>query len=280
MAEQTKFLSSGRERAAHAEAAQDQRWLKEMVFIPFEGTASLSSRKEQRRQSLDRVIQTRPGEPGAEATLLDSMAGTSAVNPSVEKHADLLSDPRFLHSVNIARSARLVNRMHKTYGNTYIQRVVERIQTKWLSEPPALPMVQRDGSWETLGRWPGGEPEPQTIATAEPEEERELPGPRIERVPEEAPATEREEEEQRAVPAAAQGGGLLLNSGTGDISSTRKAPLHRSHGRGGRIGRERVSLERRHLPRKRRRKPSSKARPPSESGSELNWPRPKPSWST
>lgn len=180
-------------------------WQREMRFIPFEGVIGLSSQKEPLQWSLARAVQARFGESSAEASLLDSIAGTSAVRAPVERHAALMSDPRFLHSANIDRSVCLVNRMHGTYGNTHVQRVVDLVQTKRLRECAGAAAVQRRGVLETVGSWFGIGPEPQTIATTEPEEERELPGPRIENTTAEAPAAEREEAEQPAGQTGAPG---------------------------------------------------------------------------
>ncbi len=193
MAEQTGSPQSGQERIARPEGSQDERWQREMTFAPFEGVIGLSSRKEVPGRSLARAAQRWLDVPNVEGGLLDLMAGTSAMKAPVEKHAAFMSDPRFLHPANGERCSRLVSRMHETYGNAHVQRVIDRIQRERLPEATGSPVAQRGGLLETVGGWFGIAPEPRIIAGPEPEEESERPGPEIPAVEAgEAPAAEPE----------------------------------------------------------------------------------------
>lgn len=213
MAERTQSPPSGHERTARLEGVQDQRRQRDLVFIPFEGMAALSSRKDPGWESLAGAVPSFR-EPDGEESLLDRLAGTSAVHPPVEKHAALLADSRLLHLANAGRGACLVNRMHETYGNGHVQKVIHRVRAGRFPESESMghAVIQRRGWLETIGGWFGIGPEPQTIATTEPEEERKLPGPRIESEPREAPAAEREPAGTES--AAAQRGGASVRRGS------------------------------------------------------------------
>lgn len=61
----------------------------------------------------------------SEAVALGQIVGDSAMELPVERHATLLSDPRFSHPVNAVQRARLVNGLQHSYGNTYVQRLLK-----------------------------------------------------------------------------------------------------------------------------------------------------------
>ena len=108
--------------------AQENLQGRELVFIPYEGFLGTSTVKEQLRRSLAAPAQTAVEEPSGEASFLDGLLGTSMLEPPIERHAEIMSDPRFSHSANTPTSSRIVNRLHQTYGNGHVQRVTDYIQ--------------------------------------------------------------------------------------------------------------------------------------------------------
>ncbi len=119
----------GQSRAKRSESAGDQLQKREMVFIPYEGFApSLSARKEQLRHSLAQRTQAATVDPVEESSFFDALLGTSMLNPDVEWHAAIMSDPRFSYSANTETRSRIASRLQRTYGNTHMQRVVDIAQ--------------------------------------------------------------------------------------------------------------------------------------------------------
>jgi len=57
------------------------------------------------------------------------------LEPKVENHAALLTDPRLSHPANARQKARIVNQLQQHYGNTHVQKVVKRLQASAQSEP-------------------------------------------------------------------------------------------------------------------------------------------------
>ena len=120
---------SDREKSmGRSSAAQENLHGLEKVFIPYEGFLGTSASKEQLRRSLAQPVQTALEDPAAEASFLDALLGTSMLEPPIERHAEIMSDPRFSHPANAPTSSRIVNRLHQTYGNDHVQRVTDYIQ--------------------------------------------------------------------------------------------------------------------------------------------------------
>lgn len=114
-------------RGRSSPAQEDLQGL-EKVFIPYEGFLGTSAVKEQLRRSLAEPVQTALEEPAGETSFLDALLGTSMLEPPIERHAEIMSDPRFSHPANAPTSSRIVNRLHQTYGNGHVQRVTDYIQ--------------------------------------------------------------------------------------------------------------------------------------------------------
>lgn len=143
----TKTDSGGSDgKSGRAGPSQDQLSQREMVFVPFEGFAGPVGRKEQLRQALAESVRTRLDELSTDTLLMDSLLGTSTVNPAIQRHAEIMSDPRFTHPANVQRSSRIVNRLHENYGNGHVQRVVNIAQ----SSRPSAGIIQRDLSQEQV----------------------------------------------------------------------------------------------------------------------------------
>lgn len=100
----------------------------EKVFVPYEGFLGTAAVKEQLRESVAEPVQTAPDDLAAETSFLDALLGTSMLEPPIERHAEIMSDPRFFHPANAPTSSRIVNRLHQTYGNGHVQRVVDLVQ--------------------------------------------------------------------------------------------------------------------------------------------------------
>ena len=60
-----------------------------------------------------------------ESISFSGLLGVSAMEPPMESHVALLGDPRFSHSGNNIQKARMVTELQETYGNQYVQRLVE-----------------------------------------------------------------------------------------------------------------------------------------------------------
>lgn len=116
-------------RGRSAQAQENLQGL-EKVFIPYEGFLGTSASKEQLRRSLAQPVQTALQDRASEASFLDALLGTSMLEPPIERHAAIMSDPRFYHPANAPTSSRIVNRLHQTYGNGHVQRVKDYIQAK------------------------------------------------------------------------------------------------------------------------------------------------------
>lgn len=100
----------------------------EKVFVPYEGFLGTSATKEQLRRSIAEPVQTALEEPAGDASFLDALLGTSMLEPPIERHAAIMSDPRFSHPANAPTSSRIVNRLHQTYGNGHVQTIVDLVQ--------------------------------------------------------------------------------------------------------------------------------------------------------
>ena len=100
----------------------------EKVFIPYDGFLGTSATKEQLRRSIAQPVQTALDDLAAGASFLDALLGTSMLEPPIERHAEIMSDPRFSHPANAPTSSRIVNRLHQTYGNGHVQTVVDLAQ--------------------------------------------------------------------------------------------------------------------------------------------------------
>ncbi|MGA1869841.1 MAG: DUF4157 domain-containing protein [bacterium] len=70
------------------------------------------------------------------------LLGTSATNPLLERHIALLGDPRLYNPANAIQRARILNQLHRSYGNIYVQRVVAGIRAKFKSGQPGDKYVQ------------------------------------------------------------------------------------------------------------------------------------------
>ena len=125
----------------HAESSQ------ELGGLFFSAGGLLGGQKEQLRQSLALATQARAEALGEESLVYDSILGTSAVNPAIDKHVAIMSDERFSHPANAERSSRIANRMQQNYGNGHVQRVVDTVHDQ------QAPGIQRDLS-DTIQRWP------------------------------------------------------------------------------------------------------------------------------
>lgn len=72
-----------------------------------------------------------------ESILFPGLLGVSAMEPERERHAAFLGKPRFSHSANDAQRACVVAELQSTYGNQYLQRLVDsmNIQAKLIVDP-------------------------------------------------------------------------------------------------------------------------------------------------
>ena len=121
--------SGDRDRSrGRSSPAQENLQGMEKVFIPYEGFLGTSAVKEQLRESVAQPVQTAPDDLAAETSYLDALLGTSMLEPPIERHAEIMSDPRFFHPANAPTSSRIVNRLHQTYGNSHVQTVVDQVQ--------------------------------------------------------------------------------------------------------------------------------------------------------
>ncbi|GEM_PF-5661639 len=127
-ANSTTQNEKGQDRTKRSESFHDQQVGGEMVFMPFEGFADISVRKAKIRGDLSKSAQTSVESSRGDMVPYDALLGTSMMNPSTERHIAMMGDPRFTHSTNIGQSARIVNRLHETYGNGHVQRVVDAVQ--------------------------------------------------------------------------------------------------------------------------------------------------------
>lgn len=99
--------------------------------------AEKAQEKKRRLEPAPVPMKALAGEPISFPGLL----GVSAMELPIERHAALLGDPRFSHSVNNSQKAGLVTELQQNYGNAYVQRVVGRIQAK---KDEALPEEEPD----------------------------------------------------------------------------------------------------------------------------------------
>jgi hypothetical protein len=100
--------------------------------------APTQSQDAQKAQERKRRPEPAPGQTGAQAVESISFAGLlgdSAMELPVERHAALLSDPRFSHPANAAQRARMINELQRNYGNIHVQRVLEHISLKRNEKP-------------------------------------------------------------------------------------------------------------------------------------------------
>lgn len=93
-------------------------------------TQSHDAEKAQERKRRPEPAPEHTGAPAAEATAFAGLLGDSAMDLPVERHAALAGDGRFAHRANAIQRVRMVNQIQQSYGNAYVQRVIERVQTK------------------------------------------------------------------------------------------------------------------------------------------------------
>jgi hypothetical protein len=74
----------------------------------------------------------------ADSLLLDTLLGSSAVDPRLNSHAAMLSDPRFSHSANAGLKQQMVSGLQNCYGNACVQRLLDSraVQAKLTVNPP------------------------------------------------------------------------------------------------------------------------------------------------
>jgi hypothetical protein len=79
------------------------------------------------------------GGSAGDTLLLDGLLGSSAMDPRLERHAAILSDPRFSHSANTEQKVQVVSGLQGRYGNAYVQRLLDSrtVQAKLTVNPPA-----------------------------------------------------------------------------------------------------------------------------------------------
>ncbi|MDY6912509.1 MAG: DUF4157 domain-containing protein, partial [Chloroflexota bacterium] len=118
----------GQERRSRVEPFQDQQQKREMVFVPYEGFVGSLGAKDTLKRAKAPTTETQVSRKDDTSEFYDSLLGTSMINPETERHVAVLSDQRFSHPANSEPSSRIVNRMQQTYGNGYVQRVVDIVQ--------------------------------------------------------------------------------------------------------------------------------------------------------
>jgi hypothetical protein len=96
--------------------------------MPETLTKTVKSQDAERAQEKKRQLDPAPLPVKAlvdESVPFTGLLGVSAMEPPMESHAALLGDPRFSRSANNAQRARTVTELQATYGNQYVQRLVE-----------------------------------------------------------------------------------------------------------------------------------------------------------
>jgi hypothetical protein len=104
-------------------------------------TKSIKGQDAERTQEKKRQLEPAPMPMKVladESIPFPGLLGDSAVEFSIERHAALLGDPHFLHSVNHTQKARMVTTLQGTYGNQYVQRLVQSmpVQAKLAVDSP------------------------------------------------------------------------------------------------------------------------------------------------
>lgn len=98
-----------------------------------EGKASSSGESAEAMRRKRKVADIMLDESKEAAETLDPfnlLLGQVISRPSIERHAALLSDNRFSYPANAGQKARFVLQLQQSYGNKYVQRVVDLVQVK------------------------------------------------------------------------------------------------------------------------------------------------------
>jgi len=86
--------------------------------------------KAQERKKRPEPAPEQTGALAAESISFVGLLGDSAMELPVERHAAVLSDPRLSHSANAAQRAGMVSQIQRTYGNVYVQRLMDLTQPR------------------------------------------------------------------------------------------------------------------------------------------------------
>ena len=113
----------------------DQQNKREMVFTPYEGVLGTLASKELPSRSDVEPARQGPGETDDDSLQLDAILGTSMIEPPLEWHAAILSDPRLAQPANGVQRSRVVTRLQHNYGNAHVQRVIDRVQADTQGDP-------------------------------------------------------------------------------------------------------------------------------------------------
>ena len=114
------------DRVRRPEPLPDQLQKQEMAFTSFEGFTGGWGTKDPLKRAKDPTPETQVSRKDDTSTFYDSLLGTSMMNPATEKHIALLSDPRATEPVNVEQTSQITNHLQRSYGNGYVQRVIDR----------------------------------------------------------------------------------------------------------------------------------------------------------